>query len=212
MDNNLQQNIPIYIQSHPQRYDPRLLPPPPPPPSTNVYIFRQPFPTNTSGVVGEDSKEPSLLLPQQQYEDHDRREMNESLHYSTSNYFNWTLPYYTTANYTDASTNTNPNAPIITSPTSNAELDDMTEKLNDSLSEHSDFAISLLIFLLGFFLVVPWFFGFLYLKSKSVIARRLSWMSIILAVLAIIAAALYFTFFQDWTLSIEVDTGFGSNN
>ncbi|KYQ93138.1 hypothetical protein DLAC_05771 [Tieghemostelium lacteum] len=67
-----------------------------------------------------------------------------------------------------------------------------TENEEDDYHNNVDFAMTLLIFILGFFIVIPWFFGVLYLKSKSSIAKRLAKMSLMLGFTVLIFAVLTF--------------------
>ncbi|GAM24538.1 hypothetical protein SAMD00019534_077130, partial [Acytostelium subglobosum LB1] len=110
-------------------------------------------------------------------------------------FFNNKDNLHTPTQYT--SSNTNPYKIHNPEPLTNFELEKITKDVNESLNEHSDFAISLLIFLLGFFLVVPWFFGVLYTKSTSRTAVRLAWASITLGIVSLFMIIFIFCFVEE---------------
>eukprot|EP01132_Coremiostelium_polycephalum_P006103 gene6103-7606_t len=61
----------------------------------------------------------------------------------------------------------------------------------EGIQQSFEFAMSLLIFLLGFFLVIPWYFGILYIHSKNKIAKNLSITSLIFGIAALLGFVTY---------------------
>ncbi|EFA85344.1 hypothetical protein PPL_02347 [Heterostelium album PN500] len=199
------------IQPSVQYFDPRLLPPPPPPAPIAAYYYYPNHQYKPQQATLEEEETATL-----ENDTENKRDMNEAFYYSSSNYMNWSLPYYSAQNFTDNAVpltqpiNYQPTAPAKPNPYSttdskltNNELEEITKTVDEQITEHSDFALSLIIFLLGFFLFVPWFFGFLYLRSKSIAARKLAVTSLVLAVLSMIAMVLFFTVFEDVSIEIE---------
>eukprot|EP01133_Synstelium_polycarpum_P014235 gene14235-16797_t len=199
-------------------FDPRLLPPPPPPPNIPIY-YKYSDHDEDQQLLGLQQPTIQITPPSQQQQQyaHEGIDRNEAFHYATSNYMNWTLPYYTENSYTTNNSTDQchaycPSAPMIIQHQEHLhqnqhrqqqqnDIQDFTENLN----EESDFAISLLIFLIGFFLVVPWFFGFMYVRSKNGTARRISYCSIFFALMSVLVGMIYFIYCVNG-LTIEIET------
>ncbi|EGG22311.1 hypothetical protein DFA_04429 [Cavenderia fasciculata] len=68
---------------------------------------------------------------------------------------------------------------------------------NDSFA-NKDFLITLILFITGFFFILPWFFGWIYRNSKHRFARILAIGSCIMTVISSVLFIVYFFFYDDF--------------